>query len=170
MKKYWIRNRRGHFYCKPGMKQVRMGQTIKEARIVYDKIQAGEIKLERLSTHPQNIERLKKQMYFSMQNRAARKGFGIMAQQEFDRLWEYSGGRCAITHARFSMKPEKGKFKRPWAPSIDRIDVTKGYEFTNCRLVCTAVNLAMNEWGEKVLFELVRRLAPVLDIGSKVEE
>lgn len=170
MRKYWVSNTRGHFYRKPGMKQIRMGQTIKEARVVFDKIQAGEIKLQRLSTHPQNIERVKRQMFFSMQSRSARKGFGMMTKEEFDRMWERSGGRCAMTNARFSMKPEKGKFKRPWAPSIDRIDVAKGYEFSNCRLVCTAVNLAMNEWGEKVLFELVRRLAPLLDIGRVVEE
>ena len=35
--------------------------------------------------------------------------------------------------------------------SLDRIDSSKGYTVENCRLVCTAVNLAMNEWGEDVL-------------------
>lgn len=49
--------------------------------------------------------------------------------------------------------------RRPWAPSIDRIDNLKGYYVENCRLVCCVANLAMNEWGEPVLHRLAHAVA-----------
>lgn len=164
VKKYWVSNRSGHFYRKPGMLQVRMGATMKEARETYRRIRAGEIKLQRRISTPGSIERLKSAMFYSMQNRSTKKGSGMMSKEEFERLWSESRGRCAVTNMKFSMQAEKGKVKRPWAPSIDRLDVARGYEYDNCRLVCTAVNLAMNEWGEGVLHQIVRALAPLLDM------
>ena len=44
--------------------------------------------------------------------------------------------------------------ENPWAPSIDRIDNSKGYEAGNVRMVCVAANFAMNAWGEEALYEL----------------
>ncbi len=46
--------------------------------------------------------------------------------------------------------------RAPWAPSVDRIDSSKGYVPGNVRLVCVAANLAMNEWGEDVLARVAR--------------
>lgn len=49
--------------------------------------------------------------------------------------------------------------RRPWAPSLDRIDCRLGYTESNCRIVCTAANFAMNQWGETVLIEMSMSIA-----------
>lgn len=62
-----------------------------------------------------------------------------------------SGERCAVTGISFCATKSKGQHKAPFAPSLDRIDSTKGYTRANTRLVCVCVNMAMNQWGETVL-------------------
>jgi hypothetical protein len=37
------------------------------------------------------------------------------------------------------------------SPSIDRIDNNQGYVIENVRIVCLAMNFAMNTWGEETL-------------------
>ncbi len=37
------------------------------------------------------------------------------------------------------------------SPSIDRIDSSAGYVYTNIRIVCFGMNAAMGNWGEKAL-------------------
>lgn len=64
-----------------------------------------------------------------------------------------SNGRCMVTGIRFT--PPRGK-RDPFAPSLDRIDSSLGYEYDNCRMVCVAVNLAMSNWGEDVLMLIAK--------------
>lgn len=41
---------------------------------------------------------------------------------------------------------------RTWdSPSLDRIEPSKGYVYSNLRLVCFAINTALNNWGEDTL-------------------
>ncbi len=70
----------------------------------------------------------------------------VVAQQ----LWARCLGRCELTDIKFDFS-ESAHDRRPFAPSIDRIDSGKGYTESNVRVVCVAVNLAMNQWGEDVL-------------------
>ena len=65
-----------------------------------------------------------------------------------------SGGKCAITGLRFSMEKVDGVRIRPWMPSLDRIDAAVGYTASNCRIVCAAVNLALNQFGEKMFYKI----------------
>lgn len=60
-------------------------------------------------------------------------------------------GCCAITGLPFYFETDPRYTKRPWVPSVDRIDRTQGYLPQNCRLVAAAVNIALNEWGLDVL-------------------
>lgn len=70
-----------------------------------------------------------------------------------------SQGRCELTGIRFELVETNRKWDRqPWAASIDRIDCAKGYAFDNCRLVCAAVNVALNSWGETVLERIAEGL------------
>ena len=94
------------------------------------------------------------EMYKTIKKRALKKNleFDFTKESLRDLLIE-SQGCCAITNIRFEYNSNKG-VKRPWYPSIDRINSKKGYIKDNCRVVCVAVNLAMNEWGESVLIRI----------------
>ena len=48
-----------------------------------------------------------------------------------------------------------GQARRPFAPSLDRIDSSGGYTRDNTRLVCQAVNFALNAFGEDIFREVV---------------
>lgn len=60
-----------------------------------------------------------------------------------------------------------GKARRPFAPSLDRIDAASGYTRDNVRLVCQAVNFALNAFGEDVFREIA--LASARFDPAKVE-
>lgn len=51
---------------------------------------------------------------------------------------------------------DKCPVRHPFAPSLDRIDSSKGYTLSNTRLVCVASNFCMNQWGDGVIHELVQ--------------
>ena len=56
-------------------------------------------------------------------------------------------GCCELTRVAFDFSSPAGTRVNPYAPSIDRIDPKLGYTPDNCRVVCTWVNIAMNEHG-----------------------
>lgn len=64
-------------------------------------------------------------------------------------MFDKSNGRCCMTGIEFDHSPPNGR-KRPFTTSIDRIDSEKPYSIENCRLICVAMNLAMNWYGESV--------------------
>lgn len=68
-----------------------------------------------------------------------------------------SEGRCEVSGVPFNFEVH-GK-RRPFAPSIDRIDSDKGYSPENTRLVCHAVNVGMNCWGDGPFLRICRALA-----------
>ncbi len=70
-------------------------------------------------------------------------------------LWKECGGRCMLTGLPFmETKVGTGKAKRPFAPSLDRIDAEQLYSLKNCRLVLQAVNFALNAWGDEIFLEV----------------
>ena len=71
-------------------------------------------------------------------------------------LWEAQQGCCAVSGLAFTDERHEQAFvKRPFAPNLDRIDSSKGYIRGNVRLVCIVANIAMSQWGDRIL----RRLA-----------
>lgn len=67
--------------------------------------------------------------------------------------------RCALTGIPFAPPDRDSAWsKNPYAPSLDRIDCSKGYEIGNVRVVLLAVNVALNEWGEDVFREIAAAL------------
>jgi hypothetical protein len=62
-----------------------------------------------------------------------------------------SRGRCQVSGIEFCDEKPPGSRLAPFQMSIDRIDSKVGYHAGNCRVVCLAVNLAMREWGERVM-------------------
>ena len=84
-------------------------------------------------------------------------------------LYRAQGGRCALSGLR---QVGSGKVLRPFAPSLDRIDSTGGYTRDNVRLVCQAVNFALNAYGEDVFREIATATAgfePTLVAASDQE-
>jgi hypothetical protein len=73
-------------------------------------------------------------------------------------LLERSKLRCEATGIRFSFTKVDGCRARPWAPSVDRIDNTKGYVIDNIRLVCAAFNIARSDWPDSVFGILVKAI------------
>ena len=70
-------------------------------------------------------------------------------------LWHRQGGRCALSGLEFDDERFPSAFvKRPFAPSVDRIDTDDSHRIGNVRLVCVAVNFARGQWGDDVLREV----------------
>jgi hypothetical protein len=89
--------------------------------------------------------------------RARRRGIPYtLSRAELDTLWLRCEGRCAVSGLEFSEETfPDALVKRPYAPSIDQIEATKGYTLSNARITCVVANFAMNQWGLSTL----RRLA-----------
>ena len=68
-----------------------------------------------------------------------------------------SGGRCEVSGVPFNFDYH-GK-RRPYAPSIDRINSDVGYTPENSRLVCYLVNVGMNCWGDEQFLRVCRAVA-----------
>ena len=82
--------------------------------------------------------------------------------------FERNGRKCAVSGIPFSKSFYHGYRRRPWIPSVDRIDSNKGYTPDNCRLVCSAANYAMNEWRDDVLLSLARGVVKTLGNSDQV--
>lgn len=64
--------------------------------------------------------------------------------------------RCAVSGLPFKTAQQKNKSdpRSAFTPSIDRINNLKGYSVNNCRLVLSAINYGMNEWGEDQYYSI----------------
>jgi hypothetical protein len=81
------------------------------------------------------------------------EGAGLTPREIADLLLR-SRGRCEVTGIAFQRgRPARAR-SSPFLHSIDRIDSSRGYEAWNCRVVCYAVNVAMNSWGEEVFAKI----------------
>lgn len=73
-------------------------------------------------------------------------------------LWARCEGLCEVTGIPFEIEKKGRHEKRAYAPSLDRRDNAKGYELETVRVVCVAVNVAMNTWGEDVLYRIANSI------------
>lgn len=83
--------------------------------------------------------------------------------------------RCAVSGVAFDLTSKganQSAFRHPYRPSLDRIRAGGPYAAKNVRIVCCAVNIAMNEWGYETLIEIaqgvVRRNASRTSIGKRI--
>ncbi len=104
----------------------------------------------------QEIDKLVRAALSRARQRARRDDIKFdLTTEDLNVLWEACEGRCAVSGLPFSLDTfSDALVKLPFAPSIDRINSSKGYTLKNTRLVCTAANFAMNQWGVEVLRRL----------------
>lgn len=89
-------------------------------------------------------------------DRARAKGISItIAESDLLNLYNLRGGHCAVTGIPFRVTHTGKSRCNPYGISIDRIDPRNGYDLDNVRLVLTAVNTALSDFGEGVFREIV---------------
>lgn len=80
-----------------------------------------------------------------------------------DVLWPILFGKCQVTGLAFDLSKSRGGYRaHPFAPSIDRIDSSKGYVKNNIQIVCNIHNVAKNEWAENVFNLYIQTYAEML--------
>lgn len=158
-----IKIKRDGYYWRPfkEAKIVKLGSTKSEALINCLGIKSGKTDVELLSLRNKE-ETAKSIMFASMKCRARNKKLNLMSKEDFVRLWDRAHGKCEATGIKFEYEQSEGNVKRPWSPSVDRIDSSGHYIYSNCRIVCTSVNLALNEWGDEVLNKIAIHLSKKL--------
>ena len=67
---------------------------------------------------------------------------------------QIEAGVCSLSGLQFSYAKSVRGRRNPYAPSIDRIDSSKGYTPDNIRVVCFGLNLMAADWGLEV-FEYI---------------
>lgn len=99
--------------------------------------------------------------------RAAKNGWEFnLTADDLAELISNSGGHCALTGIKFRPDRRDDWTKAPFAPTVDRIDRSRGYVKKNCRIVCHAANVALNEWGEEVFEEVAARYLALRSVSQ----
>lgn len=80
-----------------------------------------------------------------------------LASSDYAEIVNRCAGHCEVSGIPLENDLPNGK-RRPFAPSLDRINSSLGYTRENCRIVCVIVNLALNEWGVEPLLVVARSL------------
>jgi hypothetical protein len=106
----------------------------------------------------ENVERA---MLGQARNRARRRGQEcIITEADVGAL--IAAGVCAITGLPFVLEWDGPSVKNPWAPSLDRLDVTRGYVPGNVRAVCWIVNHMRGDYPDDVLAKAARAVADAM--------
>lgn len=105
-----------------------------------------------------------KTLFLAAKKNANQRGIAFdLTLEDVEGLVAASGGRCTVTGIALSNDrgelPQGRRMRRPWAPSLDRVNSDTGYTLANCRVVCCAANYAMSQWGEEVLVEMAKAIA-----------
>jgi hypothetical protein len=93
----------------------------------------------------------------------------VKENREFDLIFDdiyvlVAAGTCPRTGFLFDLAPHPELRRHPFAPSIDRIDSTKGYIRGNVQIVCNWYNLAKHELPEA---EMLAFCQAVVDTAAK---
>jgi hypothetical protein len=68
--------------------------------------------------------------------------------------------RCVLSGVPFRLDVlGHGAAPRPYAPSIDRRDATRGYTKDNIRIICWASNCLLGTWGDEPALEIAKGIA-----------
>jgi hypothetical protein len=96
-------------------------------------------------------------LIYSATRRALQEGyeFGLTVEWVASKLQK---GTCEATGIPFDLSPSNETIRNKYAPSLDRIDNTKGYTEDNVRLVVWMYNVAKNEYSHEDLLAFAKQL------------
>lgn len=148
-----VRGRVKHYYyATPGTNrtEIPLGRMWDQAIRRYHEIHRAELTTK--SALPAGFHR---SLFRNVVKNAKARGIEVnITAEDLRQMLQLSGGRCAVSGIEFDMEIYPGQRIRPWIPSVDRIDSKRPYEPENCRLVCASVNVAINQFGEHVLYAI----------------
>lgn len=102
--------------------------------------------------------------YTTAKRNARKRGIKFsLTRTDIEILVTRCEGCCELSGIPFELDPHATASRRPFAPSIDRIESSKGYDRHNVRVICVAANLALNEWGDETLLRLARAIVDRAD-------
>lgn len=94
---------------------------------------------------------------YNTQKQSSKKrkmGFAVTRDQ-LREIARRSRGRCEFCFLPFQWTGASlVAGHQPWAPSFDRADPRKGYQFENIRLVLSIVNTCLMDWGDDALLRV----------------
>jgi hypothetical protein len=103
------------------------------------------------------------------QFRARKRGIQMdLTIDDLMQIFMTQNGLCAVTGQEMQVKKRGPKDRGflPWNISIDRKDSNGTYTFKNVRLVCTVVNLALNNFGDAVFEKMCRSYVNINRTGT----
>jgi hypothetical protein len=77
-------------------------------------------------------------------------------KEDIVNLWNKQKGLCALAHKPMDLSAPP---RHPTRPSLDRIDIRRGYHFNNVRLVWHFVNQARNDFTDEVFLKYCKIIA-----------
>jgi hypothetical protein len=148
-----------HFYKHPTMKDGRFSSCKQCIKNKYE-----------LDVNTLNINQ--KQRYTIKENLIKRAFTGSISRAKRKNLlhtisksWfqnKIDNGICELTGLPFDFDFKiSGVRCRPYLPSIDRIDCSKGYEENNCRVVLYCVNYSIGDYGLTFMQPIFKKLAEI---------
>jgi len=158
----YFKNGAYYFVAPPNNKWIRLGKSIDDVLQAYEKAVSGMARVPAKDTseavRKSSPHETAKMLMKSVIKNAKPRGLSVeITESDICDALERAGGRCEVTGIAFSATEEEevsGKRRRMWLPSLDRIDSRRGYETDNIRVVCSAVNVAMSNFGDHLFMKI----------------
>jgi hypothetical protein len=147
-----------YFYRTPDRRRVRLGTELETALRAY-KQHAGR---DGIKYVPSNLASVL--LKRARDSARVREIEFALTLEHVKHLVAMCNRRCSVSGLELDAIADGRYALNPWAPSLDRVDSTRGYVDGNCRIVCLAVNMALNEWGVDVLHAVVEGVQRVRGI------
>lgn len=138
------------YYCGPDRREIPLG---KDRRVALRRYHEIHTTTGSASGVPDGFSR---SLFIQTAKRAIQHGVPMsLTEDSIHRMIVSQNWRCAVTGIKFAANVYPGQRIRPWVPSIDRLIASRGYVDGNVRIVCAAVNIAMNQFGDEIFFRIM---------------
>ncbi|MEY2160392.1 MULTISPECIES: hypothetical protein [unclassified Rhodanobacter] len=138
-----------YYYCGRDRKEIPLGTDLGLALARYKELNSEPV------TNAAMPSGFAKGLFSQTAKRARRRGLPFtLTLTDVEEMLAEQDGRCAVSGIRFSASVYLGQRIRPWVPSVDRRKPAEGYTRDNVRIVCAAVNLSINQFGDEVFYRI----------------